>query len=311
MNFQTIPPVEESTELLDLAFKRAREKGKSKQLKGTWLQKVKKKEGLKLDVVKDTLVPRLEKVLTAFPNTIEISLFYVKLMKLTLDFPHFKRSLGALHWAVKRIRSVHKQYVSKIMKSHDRAEVTLLGKEFYGRVSSFVKQINPELQNLEKSRRILKTYPDVKEMFTVCIYGFPNVGKTTLLNKLTGTKAKIAHYAFTTKSINAGYSGEVQYFDVPGTLARKEKMNVIELQAELVKDELADVLIYVFDISEYCGYTLKQQEELFKKLGKNKHTLVYLSKQDLMGKNSAKDFPYTYHSVTQLKQKVAQLKQQH
>ena len=100
----------------------------------------------------------------------------------------------------------------------------------------------------------MRTYPDVKEMFTVCIYGFPNVGKSTLLNKLTTSKATVAAYAFTTKEINAGYftveDKKIQVFDVPGTLARENKMNYIELQAELVVKELADIIIYVFDVSE-------------------------------------------------------------
>lgn len=159
----------------------------------------------------------------------------------------------------------------------------------------------------------MRTYPDVKEMFTVCIYGFPNVGKTTLLNKLTGTKAEVAAYAFTTKSINSGYftinEAKVQVLDVPGTLAREEKMNNIELQAELVRKELASVIIYVFDLSEQAQYAVKRQEQLFRKLGKEKKVLVYFSKMDLMEADSLADYVKKYKplDVVKLKEKIGKL----
>ena len=48
---------------------------------------------------------------------------------------------------------------------------------------------------------------DIKKFsLDVALFGFPNVGKSTLLSKLTPSKPKIANYSFTTKRINMGYS---------------------------------------------------------------------------------------------------------
>lgn len=313
MNFQKIPPIESERVILELAFKRAREKGKSKNLKGNWLQIIRQKESLKLDVVKDDIVKRLDKALKSFPNSDALSPFYNKLMKLTLDYPLYKKSLGALNWAIKKIRFFHKSYVHKVVKEKDRKQITNLLKQFYGRVSSIIKQINRNLLYLEECRKIMRSYPDVKDMFTVCIYGFPNVGKTTLLNRLTGSSAEVASYAFTTKSINSGFldmkGQKIQFLDVPGTLARKEKMNKIELQAELVKEELADVIIYVFDLSDTSGYSTKQQEQLYqnivkKNFGERKSVLVYLSKLDLIGKKILDQFKHKHSSLKELKSEV-------
>lgn len=308
MNFQTLSPLPRSKQLLDLAFKRAREKARQPTAKD-WLERIKRKESSKLDIIRDYLVGELSKILEAWPKQEELNAFYIKLMRLTLDYSAYKKTFGALAWAAQRIKSLHKEYVSKLNKAEEKKEISDIAKQFYGRVSSMVKQMDASLEYLDECRKTLKTYPDVKEMFTVCVYGFPNVGKTTLLNQLTGSKAKVAAYAFTTTTINAGYfrleDMTIQVLDVPGTLARKERMNLIELQAELVLEDLASIIIYVFDLSGY-GYPLEKQQELFESVKEKKKVLVYVSKKDVTDARVLEQFGQEHFSLAELKERIVE-----
>jgi len=316
MNFQTLPPVDNSKQLLNLAFKKAREKAEGKNMRGQkdMLKAIKQKESLKLDIIKDVLASRFNKILRDFPETEKLPQFYHKLMHLTLDFPKFKQSFGAMKWAIDKVCFFQKQYVSKINQEKNRFKIGQISKEFYGRISSVIKQVDGNLKYLEECRKIMKSYPDIKEMFTVCIYGFPNVGKTTLLNKLTGSKAEVAAYSFTTKSINVGYfklgEEKIQMLDVPGILARSEKMNLVELQAELVLEELANVIVFVYDISEHGGYSIEKQEQLLKKIGKEKKVLIYLSKTDLVEPETLEQFKHKHYSLEEIKAEIVRLKEQ-
>jgi small GTP-binding protein len=86
---------------------------------------------------------------------------------------------------------------------------------------------------------------------TVIILGFPSVGKSTLLNKLTNAKSEIGCYEFTTLKVVPGlmkYNGaKIQILDVPGVIrgASSGKGRGKEVLACVNN---ADVVIFLVDV---------------------------------------------------------------
>lgn len=153
-----------------------------------------------------------------------------------------------------------------------------------------IKKLNASFGYLEEVRKHLARLPTIDPSTrTLIITGFPNVGKSSLMNNLTSAKVDVQPYPFTTQSLFVGHTiykyVPWQVIDTPGLLDHPlEQRNTIEMQAVTALAHLNACILYLIDISETCGYFLDQQISLFnsiKPLFKNKPLVVVLSKTDL------------------------------
>ncbi|MBW2999202.1 50S ribosome-binding GTPase [Candidatus Woesearchaeota archaeon] len=295
MAFQDIPPIKKPQEYIETAFNRAAKNANAlrSHIRGEKLVKSKRLEEVRLTTIKDVLLKHLNKIITTFPSIDSMQEFYKQLVKNDLDYALLKKSLGGVNWAKSKVITFCNKYLSSIRKCRDVGKISQYGKEYYGRIASVIKQIKKELAYLEEARKVMRNFPSIKEIFTACIAGFPNVGKSTLLSKLSTAKPEIKEYSFTTKSLNLGYFVEdkkkVQLIDTPGTLNRFEKMNAIEQRAYLAMKHCADLIIYIFDLTE--PYPIQEQKKLLTNLKKlDKPIVVYLSKTDILDKKIIEKF---------------------
>jgi len=300
MPFQEIKPIETAQQYLDLAIKRAKRKSSQMKLKGDKLNKIKTLEMTKIAIVRDVIVSRLEEILNSFPRIEELTLFYRKLVEYTIGKSNIKKALGKIKLTKEKISEIFKLHNSKLKSAKEIKDINKLKKSFYGRLSSILK--NPDYKFLENARKLLQSFPTIKQKYKqIAIAGFPNVGKSTLLSKLTSSKPEIAAYAFTTKRIMIGYIENIQLLDTPGTLNRFNKMNSIEQQAYLVMKIVAEKIIYVFDLTEQ--YPLKDQIKLYERVkGFNKPIIVYLSKTDILDKEKVNEFKKKYKAIDDIKE---------
>lgn len=157
-------------------------------------------------------------------------------------------------------------------------------------MATIMKRQNEALEFLEEVRKHLSRLPNIDPTArTLLICGYPNVGKSSFLNKVTRADVDVQPYAFTTKSLFVGHLDyrymRWQVIDTPGILDHPlEEMNNIEMQSITALAHLKACVLYFMDLSEQCGYSVEAQCQLYhaiKPLFANKPTVLVLNKADV------------------------------
>lgn len=237
---------------------------------------------------------RLSQIIQDFPKLDDVHPFYADLMNVLYDKDHYKLALGQLNMARHLVDNVAKEYVRLLKYGDSLYRCKQLKKAALGRMATIVKRQGSNLTYLEQVRQHLSRLPSIDPYTrTLLICGFPNVGKSSFINKITRADVEVQPYAFTTKSLFVGHTDykylRWQVIDTPGILDHPlEDRNVIEMQAITALAHLRACVLYVMDISEQCGHTLDEQIHLYesiKPLFANKPLMVVLNKVDIMKLN--------------------------
>jgi len=121
------------------------------------------------------------------------------------------------------------------------------------------------LAYLEQVRQHISRLPSIDpNTRTLLVCGYPNVGKSSFVNKVTRADVDVQPYAFTTKSLFVGHLDykylRWQVIDTPGVLDHPlEEMNTIEMQSITALAHLRSAVLYFMDLSEQCGFTVEAQ----------------------------------------------------
>lgn len=266
-----IPTVLTADEILDKAFKKA---SKVDFAGMTRLETVRETNISKLKSASDTIVTTMGRYVKAFPSLEKLSPFYGELVDVTVGRDKLKKSLGAVDWCRGNVARVSKAAVRDIAHSRTIPGIDEIRRSSYGRISSFVKQVNKELLFLAKARHTMKKFPTIDPAIpTIVIAGAPNVGKSQLVGKISTAKPRVAVYPFTTQEISVGTFEKkylrYQVIDTPGLLDRElSERNPMELRAVLALKYLATIIVFLFDPTETCGYSMASQEHLLETVRK-------------------------------------------
>ncbi|MFW6038545.1 MAG: NOG1 family protein [Candidatus Saliniplasma sp.] len=264
-----IPPILSAQQLLDKAFRKASKKHKEG---ATREESRKKTNSAKLNTVAHTLEDTLKRYEETFPSIDMLPQFYHEIIDIMIGIDELKRSIGAVNWAKRRTKRILMESARNLMKKETLDEMERVRRQAYGRTSSILNQIDEDLKFLAECRKKLNSLPDIRtDIPTVVVAGYPNVGKSLLVSKISSGKPKVAVYPFTTKEVGIGHfqveRHKCQLLDTPGLLDRpNEKRNDIEKQAVNALESLADLILFLYDPSGTCGYPLKDQEALAEEL---------------------------------------------
>jgi len=269
MIFEKIHTVPTSDELTNKAFKRAARAMSGKTIEGRD-SRLRANESMVLTAA-NIFTDNLANIVRRFPSFEQLPTFYYELADVLVGIEKLKMSLASVDWASRKIHEVSRSYVGKI-RDADLPEP--VRKEAFGRIASIVKSINKDLLFLNEARNILRKLPDVHDEPTIVIAGYPNVGKSSFVSKITGATPEIAAYPFTTKGVAIGHfiRNDIRYqvMDTPGLLDRPmAERNNIERQAITAIHFLDAVVMFIIDPSESCGYEIEDQKRLLAEIREN------------------------------------------
>ncbi|MDD1753686.1 MAG: NOG1 family protein [Methanotrichaceae archaeon] len=251
MMFERLPTVPRSQELLDKAFRRASRYAKSDESA--------------VMVASNILSDNLANLVRKFPSFKDLPPFYWEIVDIMIGIDDIRIGLSRLGWASRQIREIRRDSLSNMKRSEETA---YFRKAAFGRMSSVIGSIEKDLEFLGKAREKLRWIPTIDpELPTILVAGYPNVGKSSFISRVTCARPEVASYPFTTKGVFVGHfihdDQKYQVVDTPGLLDRPfEERNEMERQSVAALRHLKGVVLYIIDPSEYSGYPLESQLRL-------------------------------------------------
>uniref|UniRef100_H2S9W8 Nucleolar GTP-binding protein 1 n=1 Tax=Takifugu rubripes TaxID=31033 RepID=H2S9W8_TAKRU len=289
-NFKKIMVVPTAKDFIDITLSKTQRKTPTVVHKHYQIHRIRHFYMRKVKFTQQNYHDRLTQILTDFPKLDDIHPFYADLMNVLYDKDHYKLALGQINIAKNLIDNVAKDYV-RLMKYGDSLyRCKQLKRAALGRMCTILKRQKSSLEYLEQVRQHLSRLPTIDpNTRTLLLCGYPNVGKSSFINKVTRADVDVQPYAFTTKSLFVGHMDyrylRWQVVDTPGILDHPlEERNTIEMQAITALAHLRAAILYVMDVSEQCGHTLQEQLELFnsiRPLFTNKPLIIVANKCDV------------------------------
>jgi len=293
-NFKNITVVPSSTEFIDLILSKTQRKTATVVHKSYPISRIRGFYVRKVKFTQQNFHDRLSKILTDFPRLDDLHPFYADLYNVMYDRNHYKIALGQINTARNLIDQVGRDYARLLKYADSLYRCKMLKKTALGRMVTIIKRQNASLKFLNDVRQHMARLPAIDpNTRTLLITGFPNVGKSSLINKLTRAEVETASYAFTTKSLSVGHMDyrylRWQVVDTPGLLDKPcEERSDIEMKTIVALAHLRAAIVYVMDVSEQCGESLESQLQLFENirpLFTNKPIYVMANKTDVVGKD--------------------------
>ncbi len=284
-----MPQIQDPKELIKSSIERAKRSAKQVTEKDR-TRRIRERELARVRILGDRVSSKLNNVVKSTANFNHLSPFYKELVISVIDLDEVKKSLSSLGWLSSKVAKLSQEYSRKIKRERDIGEMTRLRKQFEARVEDLLMRNMWAFNTLREASKKLEKLPKIKEMPTVILAGYPNVGKSSIMKALTGSDVEIKSYPFTTKQILVGYIKKgykrVQIIDTPGLLDRPiEKANKIERQAISAIRNLSRKIIFILDPSETCGYSIENQLSLLKSIQQNFNVIVVSGKSDLKEPN--------------------------
>ena len=289
-NFKSIPIIPKVSDLIDSILSKTQSKTPTVTHPGYKITRIRKFYMRKVRFTEDSITEKLDSITKNFPKLDDIHPFYADMINILYDKDHYKLALGTVNTAKNICQKIASDYVKLLKYGDSLYRCKQLKVAALGRMMTTLKKLGASFNYLEEVRKHLSRFPSIDPTErTLILAGFPNVGKSSFMNKITYADSEVQAYHFTTQSLFVGHTYykniRWQVIDTPGILDRAlEQRNIIEMQTITALAHLDACILYFVDVSENCGYSIAQQVSLFdsiRPLFKNKPLVIIANKTDL------------------------------
>ncbi|KAJ9453745.1 Nucleolar GTP-binding protein 1 [Diplonema papillatum] len=290
-NFKQIEVVPKSKEFIDIVLSKTQRKTPTVVHKGYQITRIRAFYMRKVKFTQTSIHEKLTTVLDRFPRLDDIHPFYAELMNVLYDRDHYKAALGRVNTTRHYIDQLGREYVRLLKYGDSLYRCKQLKRAALGRMATLLKKLEDSLGYLEQVRQHLSRLPSIDpDTRTLLVCGFPNVGKSSFMNRVTRADVDVQPYAFTTKSLFVGHTDyrtmAWQVIDTPGVLDTPlDQCSTIEMQSITALAHLKACILYFMDISGTCNHSVEQQLALFKNISPlfaGKPLVIVLNKCDLL-----------------------------
>lgn len=257
-----LPEIRDADAIIDMLFSSA----SRVQGRGSDLSALRSRTIRKLHRIAERADRELSSYVVNFPSLNQGSFEY-DMADILSSAQKVKKSLASVQGCRNAIVTVANRAARGVAKASGAEEIHKLRDEAYGRIASLLKGINPQLQFIRKAAVSLREVPDAAG--GIVIAGFPNVGKSMLMSRITNARTRVAPYPFTTRTVVPGKlrGGSSIVFDLPGiTREGTVSRNAYERKTMAALRHLCKLLLYIADPTESCGYSLDEQLKLYEEI---------------------------------------------
>ncbi len=218
---------------------------------------------IKCERVFSFLAEQLGRV-SRLPRTSDMPQFYSEIVKLGVG-DVYDNTLAKCSRAVRILVKLWRDYRLKILAAGEKSEAKRLAQEFVGRALSTARRALREAKLAREAIKLLRESPCIDESIPIIIVaGMPQVGKSTLVSRVSSAKPEVSPFPFTTKKVILGHGTldniYYQIIDTPGILDRPfDEMNQIERKAVAVIKSLRAPIIFLIDPTRDSYYSLDSQ----------------------------------------------------
>jgi nucleolar GTP-binding protein len=289
-NFKDITVVPTAKDFVDIILSKLQRKTPTVIRKSKPLPQIRKFYTRKVRTAQQFFTEKLDNILKDFPYVEQLHPFYKELINVHFNKDKFSIALANISKAKRKIDRLGQDYVRKLKYCSSLYQCKCQKRIALGQMVKYISKLKATLGYLEEVRQKMSRLPNLDPTLrTVILCGFPNVGKSSFLNKVTRADVEVQPYAFTTKHLYLGHTeyqyGRYQVVDTPGLLDREfSERNETEMATVTALVCLDACILYIMDASLHCGKTIEQQAQLFQNIRpcfKESPIMIAINKTDV------------------------------